>query len=225
MRDIDDIRRDNLKIIEAEAGGATAAANQLVMSVPQFSNLRDGAKDSKTGKPRGMRKDTARKIEKAAGKPKGWLDVDHSLTNFMPAAIGMHRVPCINYVQAGRWTEIADNFTPDEDTEWLLTDRKFSGDPFALEIEGDSMLPDFKPGDRVIIDPAIAPVPGDFVVASTNEDKEATFKKYRLLGIDANGNDIIELVPLNQDFPSLRSDTLPITIIGTMVEHRRYRRK
>jgi len=46
-----------------------------------------------------------------------------------------------------------------------------------------------------------------------------------LLGIDANGNDIIELVPLNQDFPSLRSDTLPITIIGTMVEHRRYRRK
>ncbi|GAA4424665.1 hypothetical protein GCM10023090_18500 [Acidovorax lacteus] len=48
------------------------------MSPSQFANLRDGAKDSKTGKPRGMRKETARRIEKAAGKESGWLDIDHS---------------------------------------------------------------------------------------------------------------------------------------------------
>jgi hypothetical protein len=79
MRDIDDIRRAGLKLIEAEAGGPTGAAKLLGMSVAQFSNLRDGAKDSKTKKPRGMRKETARKIEKEAGKPCGWLDVDHSI--------------------------------------------------------------------------------------------------------------------------------------------------
>lgn len=78
MKDIDDIRRENLRLIEKEAGGTTEAATLCGMSPSQFANLRDGAKDSKTGKPRGMRKETARRIEDAAHKPHGWLDVDHS---------------------------------------------------------------------------------------------------------------------------------------------------
>ncbi|WP_009910630.1 MULTISPECIES: hypothetical protein [pseudomallei group] len=78
MKDIDQIRRDNLKIIEAEKGGPAAAAAAIGMSHSQFTNLRDGAKDSKTGRARGMRATTARKIEECAGKPLGWLDTDHS---------------------------------------------------------------------------------------------------------------------------------------------------
>ncbi|TES73984.1 hypothetical protein E2P84_20480 [Burkholderia cepacia] len=78
MKDIDQIRRDNLKIIEAERGGPAAAATALGMSHSQFTNLRDGAKDSKTGRPRGMRAATARNIENCANKPLGWLDTDHS---------------------------------------------------------------------------------------------------------------------------------------------------
>ncbi|QWA09823.1 hypothetical protein GTU79_21315 [Sodalis ligni] len=77
MKDIDEIRRDNLRHIEQECGGPSATAELVGMSPGQFVNLRDGAKDSKTGKARGMRKETARRIEVAAGKPKGWLDVDH----------------------------------------------------------------------------------------------------------------------------------------------------
>lgn len=80
MKDIDQIRRDNLKALEAEHGGPAAAAATLGMSHSQFSNLRDGAKDSKTGRPRGMRTATARNIEERAGKPLGWLDTDHSDT-------------------------------------------------------------------------------------------------------------------------------------------------
>ncbi|HIE5947156.1 MULTISPECIES: hypothetical protein [Burkholderia] len=78
MKDIDQIRRDNLKIIEAEHGGPAAAAAVIGMSQSQFTNLRDGAKDSKTGRARGMRAATARKIEESAKKPLGWLDADHS---------------------------------------------------------------------------------------------------------------------------------------------------
>ncbi|AXK63747.1 hypothetical protein [Burkholderia sp. IDO3] len=78
MKDIDQIRRDNLKIIEAERGGPASAAAALGMSHSQFTNLRDGAKDSKTGRPRGMRAATARNIENRADKPLGWLDTDHS---------------------------------------------------------------------------------------------------------------------------------------------------
>lgn len=78
MKDIDEIRRDNLRLLERERGGPADAARAVHMSLAQFANLRDGAKDSKTGKPRGMRKETARRIEAAAEKPEGWLDVDHS---------------------------------------------------------------------------------------------------------------------------------------------------
>lgn len=78
MKDIDEIRRDNLRLLEQEFGGPSETASVVGMSPAQFINLRDGAKDSKTGRPRGMRKETARRIELAAKKPDGWLDVDHS---------------------------------------------------------------------------------------------------------------------------------------------------
>lgn len=73
--DIDEVRRRAMALLELEAGGsATAAAKRAGMTYTQWANLRSGAHDSKTGKPRGMRKETARRIEKAFGKPEGWLD-------------------------------------------------------------------------------------------------------------------------------------------------------
>ena len=85
------------------------------------------------------------------------------------------------------------------------------------------MRPDFTPGDRVIIDPDVQPQAGDFVVAKNGEE-EATFKKYRVRGSDQTGNAVFELVPLNEDFETMRSDMQPIRIVGVMVEHRKYRR-
>lgn len=84
MKDIDQIRRENMARIEADAGGPTAAAALAGMSQAQWSNLRSGAADSKTGKQRGMRKETARKIEAGAGKPLGWLDLPPSSTPAPP---------------------------------------------------------------------------------------------------------------------------------------------
>jgi hypothetical protein len=136
--------------------------------------------------------------------------------------IGWHRAPLINYAQAGVWAEIADGYAPSDATAWLLTDLELSAAAFALKIEDESMLPLFRPGDRVVIDPAVAPRPGDFVVAKSSNG-EVMFKKYRPRGVNAQGQKVIELTPLNSDFPPVRSDTSPFVIIGTMVEHRRYR--
>lgn len=144
-------------------------------------------------------------------------------SNVATASMGDSRIPLISHVQAGIWTEVVDNFQPGDADDWLITDLAVSGSTFALEIKGDSMLPEFKPGDRVIIDPEVAPQPGDYVVAK-NGGNDATFKKYRPRGVDSAGQTVFELAPLNDDFPTIRSDVEPVRIIGTMVEHRKYRR-
>jgi SOS-response transcriptional repressor LexA len=144
-------------------------------------------------------------------------------SNISPVPMGVTRIPLISYVQAGSFTEVFDNFQPGDADDWLMTDLRISSHAFALQIKGDSMLPEFKPGDRVIIDPDVEPHPGDFVVAK-NGTNEATFKKYRPRGANQSGAAVFELVPLNDDFPSIRSDLEPLRIIGTMVEHRKYRK-
>lgn len=145
-------------------------------------------------------------------------------SNVSPAALGVRQIPLISYVQAGVWTDVVDTYQPGDADDFLLTDLELSGNAFALEIKGDSMLPEFKPGDRVIIDPVVQPQPGDYVVAKNGED-EATFKKYRPRGVNERGDVVFELVPLNEDYPSMRSDVTPIRIVGTMVEHRKYRKR
>lgn len=150
-------------------------------------------------------------------------EINGAEANVSPAAIGERRIPLLNYVQAGAFVDCGQNFTM-EDVEYLLTDLDLSERAFALQIKGDSMLPDFKEGDRIIVDCEVTPRPGDFVVAK-NSEQEATFKKYRLLRIDETGKEIFELVPLNGDYPSMNSEQHRIQVIGTMIEHRKYYRR
>lgn len=136
---------------------------------------------------------------------------------------GIREVPVISSVQAGLWREAVDSYAPGAGHDYVVVQADLGSHTFALKVRGDSMEPEFKEGDTIIIDPDIKPTPGDYVVAR-NEDQEATFKKYRPRGRNAQGIDVIELVPLNEDYPILRSDVSPIEIIGTLVEHRRYRK-
>lgn len=134
-----------------------------------------------------------------------------------------HQVPIISYVQAGIWTETS-NLADSTGFDYLQTDLDISENSFALKIKGRSMEPDFIEGDMIIIDPKITPLPGELVVAM-NGESEATFKKYRELGYDEHHRMQFELVPLNPDYPSMSTLKQQIRIIGTMVEHRTYRRK
>ena len=145
--------------------------------------------------------------------------------SFMPMAeVNSRRVPLISYVQAGALAEKHPIEAFDGSLEYILTDHDVSDFAFALRIEGDSMEPDFKAGDVIIVDPEVEPTPGEFVVAR-NGGTQATFKKYRPTYTDPLGCQHFELVPLNDDYPVINSDHQPMTIIGVMIEHRIYRRK
>lgn len=150
---------------------------------------------------------------------KDWKNVENTTIDII------RHIPIIGFVQAGLWTEATDSYAVGSGSETITTTEDLGNNAFALRIKGNSNYPDFKEGEIVIIDPSVTPVPGDMVVAK-NGSEEATFKKYRPRGTDESGVDVFELVPLNEDYPTLRSDRDgPMKIIGTMVEHRRFRRR
>lgn len=144
--------------------------------------------------------------------------------NMELAQLGNRQLPVISYVQAGVWTEPNEIRECDGNMSYITTDLDLGDRAFAIVIRGNSMEPEFVEGDMVLIDPDESLHPGDFVVAK-NGDDEVTFKKYRPRGYSEDGKEIFELAPLNDDYPTMRSDRQPIEIIGTMVEHRRRRRR
>lgn len=144
--------------------------------------------------------------------------------NVAPAAAGVRPIPVISAVQAGQLKDMENPYSPGDGYSIEYTDQKLSRWAFALEVEGESMMPIFKPGDRLIVDPDLAPQPGDYVIARNGSD-QATFKKYRPRGIDSNGEMIFELVPLNDDYPIMRSDIEHLIVIGVVTEHRKKLRR
>ena len=144
--------------------------------------------------------------------------------NVVPAPIGLRQIPIISYVQAGCWTESCDCRAMDGSIETITTDLDLGSMAFALEVRGDSMAPEIREGDIVVIDPDVDPLPGDYVVAK-NGSHEATLKQFRPRGTNDQGQEYFELVPLNPVYPTMRSDHHHVTIIGVMMEHRRYRKR
>lgn len=136
---------------------------------------------------------------------------------------GNRIIPILNYVQAGSPQDVVDQFQPGQGMDELITDQPIGKHSFALTVRGDSMSPLMKEGDRVIVDPDLQWTPGDIVVAKINGD-EATLKKIRSLGYK-DGRPLIELVPANPDYPTVRSEDMPVSIVGPVVEHRSYRRR
>lgn len=74
---IDEIRRQNLGQLISSYGSLTAFAAAIERSESQVSQWVNASINSGTGKPRGMRSDSCRHIEKMTGKPSGWMDRSH----------------------------------------------------------------------------------------------------------------------------------------------------
>lgn len=77
MKTSDEIRRDNLLIAIARFKTTAALAVAAKVSAAYLSQIKNRTPESKTGKPKGMGDDVARRIEEALNEPAGWMDVEH----------------------------------------------------------------------------------------------------------------------------------------------------
>ena len=136
-------------------------------------------------------------------------------------------LPLIDTVQAGKWTEVAEPYPLGDAARWVPAAAHAGPRAFALKIEGTSMVspipgePSFYDGDVVVIDPDREARPGCFVVARIDEENAATFKRLRIKSPDAK-RPVVELVPLNPDWPVLPLDHRKGgRIVGVATDHYR----
>lgn len=145
---------------------------------------------------------------------------DDSGGNILPL-MPRRRVPVLGRVPAGIPIEAIS-----EVVEEIELDASLAGDGydyFGLLVTGDSMYPEYRDGDVVVLRVQATAETGDDVVAYIG-GSDATLK--RLTRTESG----IQLRPLNPEYP-VRSFTrqevlsLPVTIAGVVVEQRRRRRR
>lgn len=206
-------RRQNLKLLTEHLGGAAVVARSCERSVQQISDMLAGRKTI------GNR--VSRMIEKSLELPDGFLDEIHEGGNVELAREGVtavRKIPVLSFVQAG--TPNSGDISYDE---WIGVDADIPKNCFAVRVTGHSMEPLFCPNDLVIVDPDRSARPGDFVVARSELTflGEATLKRYVVRGYTADGMEIFDLVPLNDNFPVFNSIEHRMVVLGVVIQMRK----
>lgn len=99
---------------------------------------------------------------------------------YMPFQISGRLIPVISWVQAGTWTSVEAVSAGTQFDQWLPPNPKCGKHGYGLEVSGESMLPDFRPGDKIYVNPDFQVSDlktGDLVIVSSEGGKAATFKK------------------------------------------------
>lgn len=179
---------------------------------------------------RGISKQGMLKAQELVGCSASWLETGMGQMSLVLASsivVGNHnRIPLITSEQVVRFSRtFRSSALLQEPCEWLFTHLSLSTRSFAMKTSGSAMAPEFGEGDWIIVDPMLEPEPGDFVVARYGTKNTAILRKYRPRGLDASHRMLFELVPLNDDHPCIRSHIDSVEIIGTVAEHRKFRKK
>jgi SOS-response transcriptional repressor LexA len=106
------------------------------------------------------------------------------------------RLPLISWDEAGRLcSEPAESFHPSTVDAWLPIAPKAGDKAFALRVPDDSMEPEFREGEIIILDPTQPGKHNQFIVGYLDGDTSLTFKQLMVVGNKKY------LKPLNARYP------------------------
>lgn len=111
------------------------------------------------------------------GKDKDHPQPEGTTSARMPSTIST--VPILSWVAAGSWSN-TEAVTMDDVIGEAPRPPNLSKFGFALRVQGQSMMPEFKPDDVIYVEPQTglyALKDSDLVVVQCNDDKDATFKQ------------------------------------------------
>lgn len=222
MKTIDEIRRDNARKLRDSSGGNSFFSSLLDREPTQISRIIGKNPTKKIGD------ELARHMEKCFSLPPGWLDQEHQTTNVIPKADvidteqEIRMVPVISWVQAGAWTEMGYSEVDVSLVESYPCPVPCGPLTYILRVIGDSMITEYNPGDMIFVDPEIAPVHGDDVVAILLDSGETTFKRL----VEDGGQKYLKALNPNwpEQYVKINGNC---SIIGTVIfsgKPRRYRK-
>jgi len=92
---------------------------------------------------------------------------------------------------------------------------ELSADAFALKMVDESMTPEIRVGDVLVIDPCTKPRPSDFVLALVEGEREVIVRKYKQISASKEAHQF-ELIALNDDWANIRVNSCEVKakIIG-----------
>ena len=195
LPDISDIRRENLRLLEKEAGGRKYLAEKMDVAYSQITNVLSPNPSRNVGP------NMAREAEKAMGKPEGWLDQPRQ-SQAPNAIITDYTIGIADETNEDEWFEIpyyyakgacgngSDNGTDEvkghlrKEKSWLKKYGVKEKNLFVVYAEGDSNADFIIDGDMVIFDKS-KKTPEDgkmFFIKHPAGDRIKTLKR------KANGN-------------------------------------
>lgn len=93
---------------------------------------------------------------------------------------------------------------------------ELSEEAFALKMTDESMVPEIRVNDVLVIDTLISPKPGDYVVVKVANKSEVIVCQYKKLSFTSPE---FELLTLNDNWPNIKvADGLEIDIVGKVIQ-------
>lgn len=139
---------------------------------------------------------------------------DHAL----PGRLRSRDIPVVSWARAGKGKDYQDLATQiDETVGSHVTDPN----AFAVIIEGESMEPDFKAGDRVVVAPNLEARNGDVALVKLT-DGRVMLKKFYRRGPEGK---IVRLESANAEYPVLEFSTADVSFVYPVMEFKRFTRR
>ena len=144
-----------------------------------------------------------------------WLDTGRGEMSLMGSTPGMsqaefaqaaedgtiHRAPLFARLPLISWEDASqsceepiESFNPKAEA-WIPVAPRSSERTFALRVPDDSMVPEFREGETIIVDPTLPGKHNQFIIARVEGDTMATFKQLTVVGNKTY------LKPLNSRYP------------------------
>ncbi|MGZ8956720.1 MAG: hypothetical protein ACXW0G_02705 [Methylosarcina sp.] len=191
----EDIKRLNLKILIADAGGPTKLAELVDTNQAYISQL------TRVKKPRNIGPKLARRLEEVFNKPIGWMDVLHLLDidekipneELADPALVMIKEHLLHDYRINprklsfiKWSQIdiLRSFDQLQDFISMIIDStnldgNLPENSFVIEIDDDSFKDHFRPGTKIIFDPNQSPKCGETILIEFKENAHKTIARYR----------------------------------------------
>ncbi len=132
-------------------------------------------------------------------------------TRFIPVLKGHEAAQAKELLTSGKNIEqliVVDVLNKSQNSEFL----------FAIILEDNSMQPECNTGDLVVVDPALQPRPGDYVLGYLPAKNQTILRKYR----EAEGC-LFQLIPNNTLWTTVQvNNPTDAVLVGVVVEVRKY---